>query len=166
MAKKYSRSLHWAWAGILLGLLNVVLMNIWVTNRPIGASTAFPYIGGILSGLKDSPYMQQIANPGLWEVWFLLGALIGAFISARISGDFKLQLIPERWKEAKGASAAKRIFWVALGAFFLIFGARMAGGCTSGHILSGFMQFSAGSMAFGIVVMISFIITGKLFYRS
>jgi len=166
MAKKQMRPLNWAWAGILLGLLNVIIMNTWVSNRPIGASTAFPYVGAILAGLKDAVYTKLIAKPGSWELWFLIGALIGAFVSSLIAGDFKLQLVPDRWKDVKGSSGAKRIFWVAVGAFLLIFGARMAGGCTSGHILSGFMQLSAGSMVFGIVVIISFLITGKLFYKG
>ncbi|NOZ13085.1 MAG: YeeE/YedE family protein [Acidobacteria bacterium] len=166
MAKEKIGPLHWAWAGVLLGLLNVVIMNSWVSNRPIGASTAFPYAGGILAGLKDAVYTKLIAKPGLWEIWFLLGAFIGAFVSSMIAGDFKLQLVPERWKAVKGGSPWKRVLWTIIGAFLLIFGARMAGGCTSGHILSGFMQLSAGSMVFGVVVILTFVITGKLFYRS
>ncbi len=166
MAKKQMRPLHWVWAGILLGLLNVIIMNTWISNRPIGASTAFPFAGAMLAGLKDAVYTKLIAKPGLWELWFLLGALIGAFVSSRVAGDFKLRLVPDRWKEVKGSSAGKRIFWVAVGAFLLIFGARMAGGCTSGHILSGLMQLSASSLVFGVIVMVSFVITGKLFYRG
>lgn len=166
MARRQMRPLNWAWAGILLGLLNVIIMNIWVSDRPIGASTAFPYVGAMLSGLKEAAYTERIAKPGSYELWFLLGALIGAFISSLIAGDFKLQLVPDLWKDVEGSSGAKRIFWVAVGAFLLIFGARMAGGCTSGHILSGFMQLSAGSMVFGIVVITSSLITGKLFYKG
>ena len=166
MTRKTMRPLHWAWAGVLLGLLNVVLMHTKVANRPIGASTAFPYLGGVVAGLKDAPYVKLIAKPGLWEVWFLLGALLGAFVSSVIAGDFRLELIPARWKAAKGGSRLKRVFWAAAGGFLLILGARMAGGCTSGHILSGVMQLSASSLVFGIVVISTFLVAGKLFYRS
>jgi uncharacterized membrane protein YedE/YeeE len=48
----------------------------------------------------------------------------------------------------------------------LLFGARMAGGCTSGHIISGGMQLAVSSLVFGLFVFIAFIITGKLFYKK
>jgi uncharacterized membrane protein YedE/YeeE len=48
----------------------------------------------------------------------------------------------------------------------LIIGARLAGGCTSGHFLSGMSQLAISSMIFGAVVMITLVITGKLFYKS
>lgn len=164
MEDRHSKRLSWVWAGVLLGILNAVLMSSFVSSRPIGASTAFPYVGAILSGLGDGLYAHLIAGPGLWEVWFLAGALIGAVVSSVAAGDFKLRLIPDRWRERKGGSPGQRILWTTVGAFLLILGARLAGGCTSGHILSGIMQFSASSLVFGGVVMVTTIATGRLFY--
>jgi hypothetical protein len=42
----------------------------------------------------------------------------------------------------------------------------MAGGCTSGHFLSGMTQTAFSSMIFGAVVMISLVVTGKYFYKD
>jgi hypothetical protein len=42
----------------------------------------------------------------------------------------------------------------------------MAGGCTSGHILSGSMQLSVSSMLFAVFVFAALIITGKIFYKQ
>ena len=53
-----------------------------------------------------------------------------------------------------------------LGGFILIIGARMAGGCTSGHILSGGMQFAFSSMFFSIFVFAGLLITGRYFYKK
>ena len=39
-----------------------------------------------------------------------------------------------------------------LGGFLLLFGARFAGGCTSGHMMSGMMQSSASGYVFALVV--------------
>ena len=159
------KPLSWLWAGILLGILNVIAANVLMSHRLIGASTAYPYVSGLLIGLSDAPYMRKIAEPGSWEMYFLLGALVGAFLASVISKDFKVCLIPGRWQEVKGRSKAKRIFWAFTGGFLLLLGARLAGGCTSGHILSGGMQLATSSLVFGAVVIVSFLITGRLFYR-
>jgi len=48
----------------------------------------------------------------------------------------------------------------------MIIGARLAGGCTSGHFMSGMSHLAISSMIFGPVVMVSLLVTGKLFYRE
>jgi uncharacterized membrane protein YedE/YeeE len=48
----------------------------------------------------------------------------------------------------------------------MIIGARLAGGCTSGHFMSGMSQMAISSMIFGGVVLISLLITGKYFYNT
>jgi len=78
---------------------------------------------------------------------------------------FKFRLIHDRWRTYKGTSALKRILWAFTGGFLVIFGARMAGGCTSGHIISGGMQLAFSSLLFGVFVFAGLLITGHLFYR-
>jgi uncharacterized protein len=41
----------------------------------------------------------------------------------------------------------------------------MAGGCTSGHIISGRMQLSVSSPAFAVFVFGGLLLTGKYFYK-
>jgi uncharacterized membrane protein YedE/YeeE len=48
----------------------------------------------------------------------------------------------------------------------MIIGARLAGGCTSGHFMSGMSQLAVSAMIFGGVVMLTLVITGKLFYNT
>jgi uncharacterized membrane protein YedE/YeeE len=74
--------------------------------------------------------------------------------------------MPTGWKKYKNNSIASRLAWSFVSGFFLIIGARMAGGCTSGHFLSGMSQTAISSMIFGGVVLVSLIVTGKLFYTS
>jgi uncharacterized protein len=162
---KEQKPLSWLWAGILIGVLNVIAAHALVSHRLIGASTAYPYFSGLLTGLGDTLYMQKIAGLGSWEMYFLMGALIGAFLASVISKNFRIRLIPKLWREVKGPSDGKRIFWAFIGGFLLLMGARLAGGCTSGHIISGIMQLALSSLTFGALVIISFLITGKLFYR-
>ncbi len=64
----------------------------------------------------------------------------------------------------RGHNKVSRLLWAFVGGFVLIFGARMAGGCTSGHILSGGLQFAISSFVFMVFVSIGLVITGWLFY--
>jgi thiol-disulfide isomerase/thioredoxin/uncharacterized membrane protein YedE/YeeE len=162
--KSYDK--RWIFAGIALALLDVVVFLSFTTNRPIGASTTFPWLADTLAGLTDNAYFQKINTPGSWEGIFLLGAMVAAFTGSRLKGDFKITLIHSNWKEYKNNSAISRIVWAFIGGFVLIFGARMAGGCTSGHIISGGMQMAFSSFTFGIFMFAGLVITGKLFYKS
>ena len=157
---------RWLISGILLGILNPIIFLKLVSNRPIGASTSYPYLADLLLGGKGHEYFQKIAGAGRWEAWFLLGAMLSALLFSFLEKNLSLKVIPERWKELKGENAIHRGIWAFIGGFILILGARIAGGCTSGHILSGGMQMSVSSWLFGIIAILSAIMTAKLFYKD
>ena len=97
----------------------------------------------------------------------LLGALLGGFItSIFITKSFRLSVIPTGWKKYKNNSVVSRLLWSFFSGFLLIVGARLAGGCTSGHFLSGMSQTAISSMVFGGVVLVTLLVTGKLFYNT
>ncbi|MBD0778918.1 YeeE/YedE family protein [Maribacter sp. ANRC-HE7] len=156
----------WIFSGIVLAILNSIVFSSVLTNRPIGASTAFPYVGDLLLGLTHNNYFTKIESAGNWEMIFLAGAFIAALSISVIKKDFKLVLIHDNWRRYKGDSKLKRIIWSFVGGFILIFGARMAGGCTSGHILSGGMQLAYSSLFFAVFTFVGLLVTGKLFYKS
>ncbi len=156
----------WLYAGILLAVLNVIVFLTSVFNRPIGASTSYPYVGDALLGLTQNSYYTAIQKPGNWEMIFLGGALLAGLFGSLIRKDFKIQLIYSGWSKTEGNSSTKRIIWAFVGGFILLFGARMAGGCTSGHIISGGMQVAFSSLLFGVFVFAGLLLTGKYFYKT
>ena len=160
-----AKDLKWLYAGIGLAILNAIVFLTVVSNRPIGASTAYPYIADIATGTTGNNYFTKVQGPGHWELIFLAGAFISGIIISLIRKEFKLKLIHSNWAKYKGNSVSKRIIWSFIGGFILIFGARMAGGCTSGHILSGGMQLSVSSLLFAVFVFAGLLITGKYFYK-
>ena len=164
-SKKGTQTGKWIMAGILLAVLEAIVFLHQTTGRPIGASTSYPYLADVITGTTSGTYFQKIAKPGHWEVIFLTGALLAALIASLAKKKFSFTLIHPRWAEYKGNDASKRIFWAFTGGFLLIFGARMAGGCTSGHILSGGMQLAFGSLFFAVFVFIGLIVTGRIFYN-
>ena len=161
-----SNNYKWLYAGISLGILNSIMILTSVFNRPIGASTSFPYVADFMAGLTKNEYFIKIEKPGNWELIFLAGAFLAGLIISLIKKEFKINLIYSGWEKFKGNSSSKRIIWAFVGGFILIIGARMAGGCTSGHILSGGMQLGISSLVFTISTFVGLLATGKLFYTK
>lgn len=164
--KENGTNKKWLYSGIALAVLNAFVFLGSVTNRPIGASTTYPYLADYLTGLTQNVYFQKIQTPGHWEMIFLAGAFLAGLIISLIKKDFQLRLIFSNWEHYKGNNSLSRIIWAFVGGFVLIFGARMAGGCTSGHILSGGMQLAVSSLVFAVFAFTGLLITGKLFYRK
>lgn len=160
--KNYS----WLYAGIGLAVLNGIVFLNAVFDRPIGASTTFPYVGDLIVGLTRNEYFISIQKPGQWELIFLSGAMLSGLLISLIRKDFKIQLIYSGWARTKGTSVLKRTVWAFIGGFIMLIGARMAGGCTSGHVISGGMQIAASSLLFGAFVFAGLLVTGKFFYRK
>lgn len=162
--KEKIKNYKWLYSGIALAILNVFVFSTSIFNRPIGASTSYPYLADWLTGFTNNDYFSKIQKPGHWELIFLAGAFLAGLIFSLIKKEFKITLIHNNWKKYKGSSDIKRVVWAFIGGFILIFGARMAGGCTSGHILSGGMQLAISSLVFAVFVFTGLLITGKLFY--
>jgi len=161
-----TKDLKWLFAGIALAVLNAIVFLKVVSNRPIGASTTYPYLSDLMTGFTGNEYFAKIKEPGQWELIFLAGAFISGLALSLIRKDFKLTLIHDNWRKYEGDSPVKRIIWSFTGGFLIIIGSRMAGGCTSGHIISGGMQLAASSFIFAIFVFTGLLTTGKLFYSK
>ncbi len=164
--KEGATDYKWLTSGVALAILNPIVFLAATTNRPIGASTTYPYVGDLLSGLTNNEYFSKIQKPGAWELIFLAGAFLAGLLISLLKKDFHFRLIHGNWQKYKGASGVNRAVWAFIGGFVLIFGARMAGGCTSGHILSGGMQLAFSSLLFGVFVFAGLLLTGRLFYKK
>jgi uncharacterized protein len=164
--KDKAKDYKWLYAGVALAVLNSIVLLSSFANRPIGASTAYPYLADLLTGTTQNNYFTKIQEPGHWEVLLLIGAFISGIVISILRKEFKLTLIHSNWERYKGNSVSKRLIWSFFGGFILIIGARMAGGCTSGHILSGGMQLSLSSLSFAVFVFTGLLITGKYFYKQ
>jgi len=156
----------WLYSGIGLAVLAALVFLTATTNRVVGASSTYPYLAGLLGGLTDHPYFLKVEKSGNWELIFLSGAFLAGLLFALLKREFRLTMIHDHWIKYKGHTPVKRAVWSFTGGFILLFGARMAGGCTSGHVISGGMQLAVSSLVFAIFVFAGLLITGKLFYRK
>jgi uncharacterized membrane protein YedE/YeeE len=160
-----ANNMRWLYSGIGIAVLTAIIFLSSTTNRVLGASSTYPYVACLIGGATANEYFRSIAGAGKWELIFLSGAFLSGLVLSIIRKDFKLTLIHDNWRKYKGTSNAGRVAWAFVGGFLLIFGARLAGGCTSGHIISGGIQLAISSYLFAAVVFTAFLTTGRLFYK-
>lgn len=154
--------------GVLIGLLNIFALLI--SKKPLGASTSFLKIGGMAYGLFDKEKVEKneyykLKTPKVdWGVMLVIGIVIGAFIASTLSGDFELIAIPKMWRTEVSASFFLRFISSMIGGILLGIGARWAGGCTSGHGISGTSMLSVISWVATIAFFIGGIASAYLIY--
>jgi uncharacterized membrane protein YedE/YeeE len=108
---------------------------------------------------------------GIGYGWMLvLGMFAGGLVAHKATGKRQPQAdkgsIPSMWRAQFGDSQNKRYGAAFVGGFMLLFGARLAGGCTSGHMSSGISQLAVSSIIFGILTFGTAILMAKFLYRN
>ena len=156
--------------GALIGLLSILTFSL--ANKPLGMSTGLAQAAGacampILGADKvaANTYWAKTAIP-TWDysTLFLLGTVLGALLSALLCGVFKFSADSAVWTESFGPSKTKRLIAAFIGGIIIMYGARLADGCTSGHGISGCLQLAVSGWLFFIVMFASGILTAKLLY--
>lgn len=155
-------------AGILLGL--VVAITEVGLGRPLAASGAFDklaaYPGAAL--FPDSPYYAHVLSPGItWQVWLIVGVLLGAFTSSKLAGEVRVRWLPDtQWEPRFGGSRGLRLALAFTGAVLVQVGAGIAGGCTSGLAISGGAVLAPAAFLFMAGMFAGGIPTAWLWYRG
>jgi uncharacterized protein len=76
----------------------------------------------------------------MWTLIFVIGIAIGGFIGNRLLSEEPAQLLPESFTSTSGAIK------LLIGGFLVGFGTRYAGGCTSGHSITGIANLNLPSL--------------------
>ncbi|MGD8379192.1 MAG: YeeE/YedE thiosulfate transporter family protein [Gammaproteobacteria bacterium] len=155
-------------AGALLGLLATgsVFVSTKLLGSPkyLGASTTFVRTAGLIERavapghVAANAYYQKEKVAVDWQFMLVAGIIIGAFGASMADKSFKLESIPPIWSERFGNRVRVRAVGAFLGGIVAMFGARLAGGCPSGHGLSGLMQLSVS----GFIAVAGFFGAGVL----
>lgn len=163
-----------AWSPYLVGALIGVLT--WLTflfsDKPLGASTAYARVAGMLGKLvaprhtASLKYFQDNKPKVDWEVMLVAGAVIGALIAAWTGGEAMTRWVPPMWAERFGDAVWPRLIVALIGGGLMAVGARLAGGCTSGHGISGALQLSVGSWIALLCFFIGGVITAMLMFNA
>lgn len=164
-ARRWSPYLVGAGIGILSWL------SFLLSDSAIGVSTAYVRSCGMLESLfrpqqtNQKEYYQKFTPKIDWEWMLVAGLFIGAFLSAVTSGDFAAEWIPPAWAADIGTNRLPRWLTAFAGGIILAIGSRWAGGCTSGHGISGTLQLVVSSWIAVICFFISGALTAMLIYN-
>ena len=166
----------WPWyvAGPLISLVMFVLLFL---GRNFGVSSTLRSTCAAVGAGKTSDFFRFDWKSQTWNLVFVAGAMVGGFVVAQwLPNPEPIQLaeatvtrLQAQGIERPGANyLPEDIFrWEALltlrglimlvgGGFLVGFGARYAGGCTSGHAISGLSNLQLPSL----IAVIGFFIGG------
>ena len=158
--------LPWWAAGMLLGLVMTLAVAV---KKPLGVSTQFVVANGMALKEVAPDYVEghdmlknaKYHTPG-YGWWFDIGLILAAAGAAVLVGKWKPRKTC-RWARANG-SVRKRLVLSFIGGFILLFGARMASGCTSGQFASGWAQLSLSVVPFTIGMFVCGMIAARIFH--
>ncbi|MFO7906148.1 MAG: YeeE/YedE thiosulfate transporter family protein [Planctomycetota bacterium] len=157
--------------GALIGVLS--MFTFYFSNKPIGASTAYARVAGLLGQLiaprhtNSLPYYAEKKKPKVgWEVMLVVGIVIGSFLSAWSGNEITARWLPPLWLERFGDCVWLRLGVGMVGGALMAFGARIADGCTSGHGISGALQLSVGSWISLLGFFVGGVITAALLFYT
>lgn len=154
---------RWARLGVMFGVLSAAAIALY---GPIGVSGTYPrFIGSILRRVAPgyaaaNPYLVKMGSLITPETMLVVGLLIGGFLASRFAGTGAAPGIEP--VHASEATAGRRYVNAFIGGVLIIFGARLAGGCTSGHIISGITQLSMSGLLFAATVFGGGMLTARL----
>ncbi len=147
----------WPWwiAGPLIGLM--VPATWLVSNRQFGISSNLRHLCAAVLPTRIAFLQYDWKRHGLWNLTFAIGIVLGALMSSLWLSPSGPSLVSEATRadlsalgieQFSGWVPAEIFAWhqlfqpagfviVVLGGFLVGFGARYAGGCTSGHAITG-----------------------------
>lgn len=162
-----TRYLDWRVGGVLLGLLLTLAVAV---AKPIGVSTAYCTSWGMALAqaapewAAAHPYLQKVGTAVTPEWVLVIGLVLGSLAAAVLTRSRTSAALPATWTARFGNSARKRFVAAFAGGVLFLFGARLAGGCTSGHIISGLAQLAVSAVVFTAAVFASGVLTARLVY--
>lgn len=158
-----------AWNPYLVGAgIGVLSWIAFLTaSHPLGITSAYERTAAALLaplGLAGGYLAENELALG-WEWALVIGVFLGAWLSARLGRDREPLTVPTMWRARFGGSRAKRLGVAFVGGALMLFGARLADGCTSGHGVSGNLQLAASSWTFTAVFAVVSVVTGLALFR-
>jgi uncharacterized protein len=156
----------WPWyvAGPLIGLMIPTMLLL--ANKLLGVSSSLRHTCAACAPGEIEFFNYDWKKEGLWNIVFVLGILVGGFLGGFVFANPEPVAISEATRsdlQALGVAdfsglvpsdifnwqnllTAQGLIFMVLGGFLVGFGARWAGGCTSGHAISGISNLQVASL--------------------
>ena len=159
-------------------LIAVVMFSLLYFGTEFGVSDTLRNTCSALGAGKYSSFFRFDWKTGGWNLMFVLGGLIGGYIAStwlsnpdpvalnpatitRLENwgiEPTIGLAPESIFSFSGLLTLKGFLMIIVGGFLVGFGTRYAGGCTSGHAVSGLSNLQLPSL----IAVVGFFVGGLL----
>ncbi|WP_068597581.1 YeeE/YedE family protein [Vaginella massiliensis] len=166
-----------AWPWYIGGpIIAIVMLLLIYLGKSFGFSSNFRTICSAMGAGKSCDFFDFNWKDQRWNLWFLVGAIIGGFVAAHFLSDQQIPAISEQtiaqlndlgFDSAGKAYSPTEIFEtisvknfiiLLVGGLLIGFGTRYAGGCTSGHAISGLSDLQISSL----IAVIGFFVGGLI----
>jgi uncharacterized membrane protein YedE/YeeE len=167
----------WPWyvSGPIIGLM--VPLSLLIANKTFGISSSLRHIcAACIPGNID--FFKYKWRKEVWSLFFVFGVLLGGVLTDKyLTADTKIKITETTKIELSSLGISdfsqympveifswgnlfsmQGILFIIIGGFMVGFGARWAGGCTSGHAISGLSNFRVVSL----IAVIGFFAGGLL----
>ena len=131
-------------AGLAIGAF--VPLFAWLTGKALGISSSYAEVCNL----------ARPAGAERWKLWFALGLPLGGLAAAALGGEWHATTQLAGMASRLGVSGAAQLGLLSIGGVLIGYGARTAGGCTSGHSILGVALGARSS----IVATIGFMVGG------
>lgn len=156
----------WPWyvAGPLIALTMFILLFF---GKRFGMSSNFRTVCAIGGAGRVSDFFKFDWKKERWNLTVVIGAMMGGFFASHFMSNNKVEINPEIAQELSrdyGITSANKAYLppglfgtenlsdpfvlavLIIGGFLVGFGTRYAGGCTSGHAISGLSNLQIPSL--------------------
>lgn len=168
-------------------LLGLVFFLAALIVKPIGVSTQFSMFSGLIHSKIDNQVVQEQADkPGQWtssnayyakskgsliksmqspvnyDFIFVLAIPAGAYLASSFKKRDDEYEAQQALEKQSPVSPLKHFLTGAIGGALILYGSRMADGCTSGHMMAGMSQSSVSGYVFAAAVFAAAIPTALM----
>lgn len=169
----------WPWhiSGFLIGAVMLLLVYF---GKTFGMSSNLRTMCTLLGAGKTSEFFRFDWKTQRWNLTVVLGAMIGGFIATQYLTDTTIsvqlnpqtitelhnlnideplgKLLPDAFVSANALQSPKVWAILLIGGLLVGFGTRYAGGCTSGHAITGLSNLQLPSL----IAVMGFFIGGLI----
>lgn len=168
----------WPWY-IAGPMIAITLFFMLYFGKNFGLSSNLRTMCSIGGGGKYVDFFNFEWKNQLWNIVFLLGTILGGFISSQLLSNnepielsdqiisnlndwgitsYTSGIVPTEIFSLEALFTLRGAIMLIIGGFFVGFGSRYAGGCTSGHAISGLSDLQLPSL----IAVIGFFIGGLI----
>jgi len=149
----------WPWyvAGPLIGLFVPVLLL--VGNKPLGSTTSLRAICAAIVPRRNAFTDYDWKRAGAWNIAVMGGVFLGAVVATWLLPQDTSALTPASLFSWSALMTLRGATAIVIGGFLVGFGAAYAGGCTSGHGITGLASMQLASLIAVMAIFAAGILT-------